>query len=185
MPANHPDRAPGAPANHPDRAPRALALAFAALLLLGGCSMFAPPVQQHGIIVDKDDLDQLVIGTSTRNDVVAAIGSPTMKASFDENTWIYISERTYLRIMRTTGMDNLKVLTLTFDDKGILRGIKRIDDKDQQPVSIVSATTPSPGTEVSFMQQLLGNIGKVNPGLGDTNAPGGIGPSGGGLTGMH
>ena len=165
--------------------PRTLPVLFAALLMLGGCAIFAPPVQQHGIIVDKDDLDQLVIGTSTRNDVVAAIGSPTMKASFDENTWIYISERTYLRIMRTAGMDNLKVLTLNFDDKGILRGVKWIDPKDQQPVNIVSATTPSPGTEASFMQQLLGNIGKVNPGLGDTSGPGGIGPAGGGLTGMH
>ena len=102
-----------------------------------------------------------------------------MKASFDENTWIYISERTYLRIMRTQGMEDLKVLTLTFDDKGVLRKITPIADKDQQPVTIVSATTPSPGTEVSFMQQLLGNIGRYNP-IGGASTGGG---SGGGLAG--
>ena len=33
---------------------------------------------------------------------------------------------------------------------------------DSIPVSIVARTTPSPGTEASFLQQLLGNIGRFN-----------------------
>ena len=37
------------------------------------------------------------------------------------------------------------------------------------PVEIVSRTTPSPGNDVSFLQQLLGNVGRFNPG-----GPGGV-----------
>jgi hypothetical protein len=43
------------------------------------------------------------------------------------------------------------------------------------PVTVVARTTPSPGTEASFMQQLLGNIGRFNPA--------GAGPTGGGAGG--
>jgi len=37
---------------------------------------------------------RLVPGTSTRTDVTAAIGSPTTRATFDDNTWLYIGEVT-------------------------------------------------------------------------------------------
>jgi outer membrane protein assembly factor BamE (lipoprotein component of BamABCDE complex) len=162
-----------------------LCLALSLGLGLGGCSLFAPPVQQHGIKVDADDLQQLVIGTSTRDDVAAALGSPTMKASFDENTWIYISERTYLRVGQKPGMEDLQVVTVSFDDKGVLRGIRHLGEADSQPVTMTAGRTDSPGTEASFMQQLLGNIGKFTPGLGATDTPGGVGPAGGGISGMH
>ena len=46
------------------------------------------------------------------------------------------------------------------------------------PVSVVARTTPSPGTEASFMQQLLGNIGKFNAAPASPTA-GGAGPSSG------
>ncbi len=150
------------------------------LSLLGGCSVFAPPTQLHGIQVDKDDIAQLVTGTSTRADVAAALGSPTMKASFDDNTWIYISERTYLRIAQTPGVEDLVVYAISFDDDGILRGVRRLDEKDSQPVNVVSAKTQSPGTEASFLQQLLGNVGKFTP-AGAGAGPGGQGAAGGGL----
>ena len=57
-------------------------------------------------------------------------------------------------------------IVLTFDDNGILRNVKHLDQDDGQDVDVVARTTPSPGTEASFMQQLLGNIGKFVP-----NAP--------------
>ena len=43
------------------------------------------------------------------------------------------------------------------------------------PVSVVSATTPSPGREVSFWAQLLGNVGKFSPtsATPDATRPGG------------
>ena len=76
------------------------------LTLLGGCSTFAvfrAPETLHGNRVDQYRLAELVPGTSTQADVTALIGSPTTKATFDPNTWLYLSEVTQTRIARTPG----------------------------------------------------------------------------------
>jgi outer membrane protein assembly factor BamE (lipoprotein component of BamABCDE complex) len=81
---------------------------------------------------------------------------------FDENTWLYITEVTRPRLGQTLGLLDQTVVVLSFDDRGTLTAIKTVNRDDAIPVSVASRTTPSPGTEASFMQQLLGNIGKFN-----------------------
>ncbi len=61
---------------------------------------------------------------------------------------------------------------MAFDDRGVLQSIKRLDQDDAQPVSVVSRATPSPGSESSFLQQLLGNVGKFNAGPNATGSGG-------------
>ncbi len=142
---------------------------------LAGCSAFQPAAQLHGNKVDADQLKELTPGTSTRADVTAVIGSPTQRAPFDDNTWIYVSEITRPRIGRTMGVEEQQVVVLTFDDRGILRGIQSKSADDSLPVSVVERKTPSPGSEASFLQQLFGNIGRFN--AGGAGVP--SGPSGG------
>ena len=143
---------------------------------LAGCEAFQAAPQLHGNKVDADQLKELTPGTSTRADVTALIGSPTQRATFDENTWIYVSEVTRPRIGRTMGVEEQNVVVLTFDDRGILRGIQTKSAEDSMPVSVVERTTPSPGSEASFLQQLFGNIGRFNT-MGASTAS--TGPSGG------
>lgn len=150
-----------------------------ACLLAGGltaCSLIEPTPQLRGNRIDADQLKELTPGTSTRADVVAVVGSPTIRASFDDNTWLYISETTRSRIGRTPGVEEQDVVALTFDDRGVLQAIAKKTDADSLPVSVVDRKTPSPGSDASFMQQLLGNIGKFNAGAATTPSSG---PSGG------
>ena len=128
-------------------------------------------------------MKELVPGTSTQADVTSLIGSPTQKATFDENSWLYITEITRPRVAQTLGVLDQDVVVLTFDDKGVLNGIKKYTKADAIPVAVATRTTPSPGTEASFMQQLVGNIGKFNPaGAGACTGGGGSpAPIGGGL----
>jgi outer membrane protein assembly factor BamE (lipoprotein component of BamABCDE complex) len=163
----------------PPTTPRHLTLI--ACLLLSSCSWLMPPPQLRGNKVDPESLKELVPGTSTKADVSAVIGSPTARDTFDDNTWLYISEVTQERIGRTLGELNQDVVVMNFDDKGVLTNVRKLDKADALPVTVIARTTPSPGTEASFMQQLLGNIGRFNPaGL----IPGsGAGASGGGLGG--
>jgi len=53
---------------------------------------------------------------------------------------------------------------MVFDGQGVLREIKSRDQSDSLSVQVVSRTTPTPGNESTFLQQLLGNIGKFSPG---------------------
>ena len=151
------------------------------LALLAGCTSFPPfraPETLHGNRVDDYRLKELVPGTSTQADVTALIGSPTVKATFDSNTWLYLSEVTQIRIARTPGVNSQAVVALSFDDRGVLRDIKKLDQADQLPVTVVARETPSPGTSASFLQQLFGNVGKFNPigpGAGQGSGSGGAG----------
>jgi outer membrane protein assembly factor BamE (lipoprotein component of BamABCDE complex) len=146
---------------------------------LTSCSWLLPPPVQRGNKVDAEHLKELAPGTSTKADVTALIGSPTARATFDDNTWLYISEMTQQRPGRTLGEIAQNVVVVTFDDKGVMRDIGTKDMADSLPVSMVARTTPSPGTEASFMQQLLGNIGRFNPAGLVPGAGGGAGSAGG------
>ena len=60
-------------------------------------------------------------GTSTRADVTALIGSPTARATFDENSWLYVGEVTRPGVARTRECASQTVVVVTFNDKGVLR----------------------------------------------------------------
>lgn len=155
----------------------------AALLLalaVSGCAVPMPqflsfPPQIRGNKVDADAVAQLVPGTSTRTDVSSLLGSPTAHATFDDNQWIYISEVTTPVIGGTNVVHSQQVYVLSFDQNGVLQGVEHRTMNDSLPVAVVARTTPSPGSSASFMQQLLGNVGKFSPG----GAPG-SGEQGGG-----
>ncbi len=144
---------------------------LAAAFILAGCSVVSSPRTLRGAQVDPDELNQLVPGTSTRKDVEALIGSPTTKGTFDDH-WIYISQTTHTRIGMLPGVDKQNVVALSFDPNGVLQTIDRRELKDGKPVTMVARTTPSPGSEASFMQMLLGNLGRFNPGGLGASGPG-------------
>ena len=155
-------------------------VALLAGLLLGACSFFEAQSQLRGNRVEADQLKELVPGTSTRADVTALIGSPTAKATFDDNTWLYVSQVTRPRIAQTLGVLSQDVVVLSFNDQGVLQGVKHLGQEDAVSVPIVSRTTPSPGTEASFLQQLFGNIGRFNAGgITAGNSSGAAPPRGG------
>ena len=145
-------------------------------LLLAGCSWLAPPTQVRGIHVDADQLKELVPGTSTRADVTALIGSPTAHATFDDNTWLYIGERTQPRVGQTLTVVTQQVVVVTFNDQGVLQHVDTKNNDDALPVTVIARTTPSPGTEASFFQQVFGNIGRFTPGASTGAGIGGGAP---------
>lgn len=144
-----------------------------ALLLMSACSVVGPQKTVRGNRIDPDQLKELIVGTSSRADATSLLGTPTARAAFDDNTWLYIHEVTEPRIGRTPGIVEQDVVILTFDANGTLRDLKHLDADAAQPVQVVSRTTPSPGGEASFLQQLLGNIGRFSP-VGNTSSGNGI-----------
>ncbi len=151
-------------------------------VLLAGCAIVENPQQVRGNKVDTDQLKELIVGTSTRADAQSLLGSPTAKATFDDNSWLYITETTQARVGRIQGVNDQGVVVLSFDQGGVLRQVKRLNQNDSQPVDVVARATPSPGSESSIMQQLLGNVGKFTPG-GPAAGPSNVGGSGGQLGG--
>ena len=162
--------------------PQTLRPTFPALLLLAAlpaCSIVETPHTLHGNNVDPDQLKELVVGTSSKADVTSLLGSPTTRATFNDDRWIYIGETTRTRIGQLPGVTKQDVTVLTFDPSGILQSVNTLDKQNSKPVDIVSRSTPSPGSEASFLQQLLGNVGKFSTtptGVGGGGSGGSTGP---------
>lgn len=149
------------------------AVLLAAVLALGACSMFLRPTEVRGNRVDSDELKQLVPGTSTEADVTSLLGSPTARGTFDQNSWYYISELTRPVVAGTQGVLGQSVVVLTFNSQGVLQNVQTMNQKDAMNVPITGRTTPSPGTQATFLQQLLGNIGRFTPNAGPAPQQGG------------
>ena len=148
------------------------------MLSLGACSLIQTPRTLHGNKVDQDSLKELVPGTSTKKDVTSLIGSPTARATFDDNEWIYISETTHTRIGRLPGVLDQNVVVVNFTPAGTLRSVRQLDQADGRDISIAGGATPSPGSDASVLQQLLGNVGRYNVGNlggGDSSTAGSSG----------
>lgn len=172
------------------RAPRTvnfrLPLALAALGLLAGCAympplperprdVFTTPVIPRGHAVAEDQLSQLTPGVSTRQDVQAALGSPSHSGTFSDESWYYISSATQMRPGRSLAVRNQQVVAVDFAPNGTVRQVRRIGEGDMPRVDFVARETPTPGNERTLLQALFGNIGRFGPtpGAGVGAAPGG------------
>lgn len=134
-------------------------IAAALLLSLPACS---PMEATRGNIVDADRRAEISVGTSTRDDVFRAMGSPTTVSPFDNNIWYYMGQKTEKHGIFDTEVVDEKIVSVTFDDEGIVRNLKEMDNA-RVDVPHNSNQTPTYGNEVTIMQQLLGNLGKFNP----------------------
>ncbi|WP_431280638.1 outer membrane protein assembly factor BamE domain-containing protein [Humitalea sp. 24SJ18S-53] len=134
--------------------------------------LFAAPPESRGHFVAAYQLAEVVVGTHTRADVQALLGSPTTTATFDDDTWYYISAVTRLRPARTPALEDQRVVVVTFDRAGVVQGLRELERRDGRQIDFVSRETPVPGTDRTFMQSLLGNIGRLGAGPGGGAAPG-------------
>jgi outer membrane protein assembly factor BamE (lipoprotein component of BamABCDE complex) len=155
------------------RTARAAAL-LAALASLAGCALFAAPSERRGNLVDTELLQQVNPGVQTRDDIVALLGSPTATSTFDDTEWFYISGISRIRPMRSPGIEDQRVVAISFDRGGVVRQVREVGSDEQQAIRPVERTTPVPGNDRTVLQALFGNIGRVGaPGAG------GRGPGGG------
>ncbi len=144
------------------RSGEALLWLFVAPALLGliGC---APTTITHGYQFDKARLAQIQPGRSSREDVQQILGSPTLKATFDDNTWYY-SNQTFKRAsFYQNEVIGQEVVQITFDDLGIVANIERHGLQEAREVDPVDRETPTSGNELTMFEQFIGNIGRFNP----------------------
>ncbi len=156
------------------RSPQIIA-GLACSLALAGCQYVQPARATRGNMVDSYNYEQLLPGTSTKADAQALLGSPTTRDTFDDNTWIYIGEVTEPVVASYPSVDRQQVLVLRFDQGGKLNAIRRLTGKDAVRVAMAGGSTPSPGSEATILQQVIGNVGRYNPAGLLGNSGGGTG----------
>jgi outer membrane protein assembly factor BamE (lipoprotein component of BamABCDE complex) len=143
-------------------------------MMLAGCTVSE---DQRGNLPDPDKLAQIQPGTSTKEQVVKILGSPSSASTFDDDVWYYISRKTkQIAFFSPTVLDQ-QVFIVDFDSKGVVKDLGHKTLADSENITPAPGATPAPGRELSFMEQLIGNIGRFG-GSGGGNSGPSAGPAG-------
>lgn len=126
-------------------------------LALTGCN----PIQNtRGNIATDQRLAQIEPGVTSRVQVQYALGSPTATGTVDDKTWYYIGFRTAQTAFFQPEITTQRIVKVRFDNDGIVEAVEEIDGTDARYIEPVTRTTPTAGRDVTFMEQLLGNLNR-------------------------
>ena len=163
-------------------APLALSMrqSFVLLATVSGAAAVvscAPSVDQRGNLPNPDKLAEIHAGTTTKDEVAKILGTPSSVSVFNnDKSWYYISRRTSQTAFFEPDVLDQQVYVVNFDDQGVVKAVDHKALEDGKEITPVARATPAPGRELSFLEQLIGNLGKFN------GSSGGGGGSGGGGT---
>jgi outer membrane protein assembly factor BamE (lipoprotein component of BamABCDE complex) len=145
---------------------------------IAGC---AASVEQRGHLPGPDKLAEIHAGSTTKDEVVKTLGTPSSVSVFNsDKSWYYISRRTAQTAFFDPAVLDQQVYIIRFDDQGVVKAVDHKALQDAEEITPVARATPAPGRELSFLEQLIGNLGKFN---GSGGSAGGGGGGGGGPQG--
>ena len=132
-------------------------LAAGALLLLAACTN---EVVVRGNLPDPDAMATEQTGSSTRQQVAEALGTPSTISSFQDRTWYYIGQKQTQVAFLDPEILERSVFVVTFDDAGMVQETAHYTLEDGVIIDPVSRKTPTEGREMTVLQQIFGNLGK-------------------------
>ena len=138
----------------------ALLIGLSMTLAAAACT---PRIDQRGNKPDEEQVVQINPGIDDKNRVAELIGTPSTISTFDDQTWYYISKRTETTAFFDPDVTDQEVLAIKFDDSGIVDSMKVYGQEDGRTIAYVDRVTPTEGTSLTILQQLLGNLGRFNP----------------------
>ncbi|MDP6515023.1 MAG: outer membrane protein assembly factor BamE [Alphaproteobacteria bacterium] len=130
------------------------------IVALSGLPACTPRVDTHGFMPRPEFIEQLEPGKQNRDAVVRLMGSPSSISTFDSSTWYYITQRTKNFAFFKPEVVDQNILVIAFDEQGLLSDIRRYTLEDGLIVDPATHITPTAGKEMTFIQQLFGNIGR-------------------------
>ena len=140
-----------------------LARAGFALALVLAVAACESRLTTHGHVPHAAGQPTIEPGVHDRDEVASLLGTPSVVAALDRETWVYVIQTREDFAFLETEITDQQVLVIAFDDSGVVQGLERYGLRNGYPVDPVARTTPSGyGQEISLMQQLLGNLGRFS-----------------------
>ncbi len=119
-------------------------------------------VDLQGNQPDPQQLGQIKPGSTTRNQVLELLGTPSTAMTFGDESWQYISARTETVAFFKPEVKDRQVVSISFDPQGVVKEVLTRGLTDGQNVTMVARQTPTVGKDLSILEQLLGNVGRFS-----------------------
>tara|TARA_B100000029_G_C17245854_1_gene840843 strand:- start:324 stop:773 length:450 start_codon:yes stop_codon:yes gene_type:complete len=139
-------------------------ISFVALAMIC-CS---PIVENRGYVFDDKLISQIQIGKTNAGQVLQILGTPSTTSTIDATTWYYIYSKAETKAFYQPSVSNRRIITLGFNENSQVDYIKEYGLEDGNVIALNTNATPTRGRELTILQQLFGNLGR----LGAGNLPG-------------
>ena len=130
-------------------------LTYIILILLFFFSSCAPVIKPHGYQLEDILLSEpQTIGTSTKNDLEASYGSPSIKIEDVGNTWIYLATSKQKKVFTNDEFQDQLIFTFNFDDNDILISQEVYDQNQMLSFKYDNNKTYDYGTNYTILDQI-------------------------------
>ena len=134
-----------------------LALAAALCVSLGGCLTYDGELQ-HGYVMDENLIAQVRAGSAAEQ-VLLVMGSPTTTSTVGGSAWYYISQRTYSALAYSRpAITDQRIFAVYFDKNKKVERVANYGIEDGRVIDLVTRTTPTAGSEQSFLSNAIKNL---------------------------
>ena len=115
----------------------------------------APVIKPHGYQLEDILLSEpQTIGTSTKEDLEASYGSPSIKIEDVGNTWIYLATSKQKKVFTKDEFHNQLIFTFSFDDDNILISQEVYDQNQMLSFKYDNKKTYDYGTNYTILDQI-------------------------------
>lgn len=148
---------------------KAILIVTIAVLALGGCTSrkFV-----RGYMADEEIISSIKPQVDTHDSVKEMLGSPSSVGTFDNDSWYYYSKKSESLAFFKEKITDLSIIAVRFDTDGYVTIVDRYSLDNRNNVEPVDKTTRTHGRELSFIQELFGNIGRFGAGGPSNVQPG-------------
>ena len=131
----------------------------ASLLGAGACT---PVANYQGFQAIDANPKDVKVGTDTRSTVLARLGTPTATASFDKNTWFYLSQVSNKTAFYHPQVSKRDITEISFDKDNLqVKSVDVFTLKDGRVIAYNKRETPTRGRELTVLEQLFGSLSTI------------------------
>lgn len=130
------------------------------LFVLASCTT---SYRNHGYVPISQNLAEIRVGKDTKETVAQTIGQPSASGIVDDGGWYYVQSRFRHYAFRKPVSIDRQVVAISFNNRGVVSNIEHFGLEDGQIVTLSRRVTNSSVGEISFLRQLMGNVGQPDP----------------------
>jgi len=130
-------------------------------MLGGALSGCAAEVKNHGYAPDDALLADITAGQDTRSSVRSKIGRPSTSGVFTDNGWYYVATTVEHYMYHDPKVTDRRIVAVQFDANDVVAAVNIYGIEDGRIIDLQTRTTPTHGRQLTILQQVLGNFGKV------------------------
>ncbi len=135
----------------------------AGLVMLTACGA-TKLKDSHGYVPEDTLLDEVRLGSDTKETVTRLLGRPGTQGIIDDRGWYYVKSDYERFLWREPVEVDREVVAVSFDDDGVVANVERFGLEDGQVVALSRRVTTSNTRGIGFLRQLFSNLGTLDAG---------------------